>query len=84
MDKATTSASSSIAAFTLFPRVRNLLVEQGVGDILLTGGGIMNEAEMQQLAAMGVGRLFGPGTHMDVAIDYIRNEVQERRAGRDA
>lgn len=72
------------AHMTLFPRVRNLLVEQGVGDILLTGGGIMNEAEMQQLAAMGVGRLFGPGTHMDVAIDYIRNEVQERRAGRDA
>jgi methylmalonyl-CoA mutase C-terminal domain/subunit len=71
------------AHMTLFPRVRKLLVEQDVGDILLTGGGIMNDAEMAELAAMGVGRLFGPGTHMDIAIDYIRNEVQTRRAARN-
>jgi len=71
------------AHMTLFPRVRKLLVEQDVGDILLTGGGIMNETEMAELAAMGVGRLFGPGTHMDIAIDYIRNEVQARRAARN-
>jgi methylmalonyl-CoA mutase C-terminal domain/subunit len=72
------------AHMTLFPRVRKLLEERGVGDILLTGGGIMSESEMAELHEMGVGRLFGPGSNLSAAIDYIRNEVKARRAARDA
>jgi len=72
------------AHMTLFPRVRRLLEERGVGDILLTGGGIMSESEMAELRKMGVGQLFGPGTHLGIAIDYIRNEVKARRTARDA
>jgi methylmalonyl-CoA mutase C-terminal domain/subunit len=72
------------AHMTLFPRVRKLLEERGVGDILLTGGGIMSESEMAELQKMGVGRLFGPGANLKIAIDYIRNEVQVRRTARDA
>ena len=45
---------------TLFPRVLELLRARGGGDILLTGGGIIPEADMEALQRIGVGRLFGP------------------------
>ncbi|HUF76521.1 MAG TPA: cobalamin B12-binding domain-containing protein [Longimicrobiales bacterium] len=61
------------AHMTLFPRVKKLLNEAGVEDVLLTGGGIIPEADMKALEAQGVGRLFGPGTPTTAAISYIRD-----------
>jgi methylmalonyl-CoA mutase C-terminal domain/subunit len=58
---------------TLFPRVRQLLVEQGRDDILITGGGIIPRDDMDALQAQGIGRLFGPGTSTSDLIDYIRS-----------
>ena len=72
------------AHMTLFPKVLRLLREQGAGDILLTGGGIMSPEEMVELERQGTGRLFPPGTALDDAVDYIRNEVRARRARRSA
>lgn len=60
------------AHMTLFPRVLELLKDEGVDDVLLTGGGIIPEGDMEALEAMGVGRLFGPGTPTTEAIAYIR------------
>jgi methylmalonyl-CoA mutase C-terminal domain/subunit len=60
------------AHMTLFPRVKALLVEQGRGDILITGGGIIPKEDMDALAAQGVGTLFGPGTSTQDLIEYIR------------
>ncbi len=60
------------AHMTLFPRVLELLREAGLDDILLTGGGIIPEEDMEALQAMGVGRLFGPGTPTSEAVAYIR------------
>ena len=37
------------AHMTLFPRVRKLLVDQGRGDILVTGGGIIPQEDMDAL-----------------------------------
>ena len=61
------------AHMTLFPRVRELLAEQGRDDILVTGGGIIPREDMDRLAALGVGRLFGPGTPTTELIAYIRD-----------
>jgi methylmalonyl-CoA mutase C-terminal domain/subunit len=61
------------AHMTLFPRVRQLLVDQGRGDILITGGGIIPRDDMDALQAQGIGRLFGPGTSTSDLIDYIRS-----------
>jgi methylmalonyl-CoA mutase C-terminal domain/subunit len=69
------------AHMTLFPRVRELLEAEGAGHILLTGGGIIPEEDMEALAAAGVGRLFGPGTPTTAAVDYIREWFAEH--GRD-
>jgi methylmalonyl-CoA mutase C-terminal domain/subunit len=60
------------AHMTLFPRVKALLVEQGRGDILITGGGIIPKEDMDALASQGVGILFGPGTSTQDLIEYIR------------
>ncbi len=60
------------AHMTLFPRVRQLLVDAGREDVLITGGGIIPKEDMESLAAGGVGKLFGPGTRTTDLVDYIR------------
>jgi methylmalonyl-CoA mutase, C-terminal domain len=69
------------AHMTLFRRVLELLKEEGADHILLTGGGIIPEEDMQELARLGVGRLFGPGTPTQEAVNYIRSWFAEH--GRD-
>ncbi len=60
------------AHMTLFPRVLELLKEEGAEQVLLTGGGIIPEEDMEVLRKAGVGRLFGPGTPTSEAVAYIR------------
>ncbi len=60
------------AHMTLFPRVRDLLAEQGRDDVLVTGGGIIPKEDMEALQEQGIGKLFGPGTSTQDLVDYIR------------
>jgi methylmalonyl-CoA mutase C-terminal domain/subunit len=69
------------AHMTLFPRVLNLLKDEGMGHVLLTGGGIIPAEDMEKLSEMGVGRLFGPGTPTTDAVAYIREWVDANRSG---
>ena len=66
------------AHMTLFPRVRDLLLEAGRDDILLTGGGIIPKEDMDSLQSSGVARLFGPGTSTQELVDYIREWFSAR------
>jgi methylmalonyl-CoA mutase, C-terminal domain len=70
------------AHMTLFPRVKALLDEAGAHDILLTGGGIIPEADVKDLGERGIGRLFGPGSPTTEAVAYIRSWYAEREAER--
>lgn len=70
------------AHMTLFPRVLQLMRERGIGDVLLTGGGIISKEDMAALKAQGVGELFGPGTPTGAIVEYIRSWVAGRREGR--
>jgi len=60
------------AHMTNFRRVRELMEKAGLGDRLLTGGGIIPTKDQEKLAEMGVGRVFGPGDDLREIIDYIR------------
>jgi len=60
------------AHMTIFPRVLNLMKENNMDDVLLTGGGIMGEEEIKMLQDMGTGRLFGPGSSLSDAVEYIK------------
>ncbi len=70
------------AHMTLFPRVQELLTEQGRDDILITGGGIIPKEDMEELTRRGIGKLFGPGTPTTDLIDYIKAwfETQQQEA----
>ncbi|MEE8572591.1 MAG: cobalamin B12-binding domain-containing protein [Gemmatimonadota bacterium] len=59
------------AHMTLFPRVRQLLVDADRSDMLLVGGGIIPEEDIAKLEEQGVAKLFGPGTPTREIIDYI-------------
>lgn len=64
---------------TVFPKVVALMKEKGLNDVLLTGGGIIPDQDMQKLYEQGVGRLFPPGTDTNLIVDYITNWVKENR-----
>ena len=67
------------AHMTIFPRVLELMREEGLTDVLLTGGGIIPESDMAELNKMGVGRLFGPGAGLEEINEYLQNWVREHR-----
>jgi methylmalonyl-CoA mutase C-terminal domain/subunit len=69
------------AHMTLFPRVQALLRQNGMEDVLVTGGGIIPAEDIDALQDMGVGKLFGPGTPTADAIEYIRSWYES--SGRD-
>ena len=66
------------AHMTLFPRVYELLREQGRDDVLITGGGILPKEDIEALQKLGIGKLFGPGTATTDLIDYIKEWFAER------
>jgi len=68
------------AHMTLFPRVLQLLREQGRDDVLITGGGIIPKEDMAALEQRGIGKLFGPGTPTTALIDYIKEWFAARQA----
>ncbi len=68
------------AHMTLFPRVRQLLVEQGRDDVLITGGGIIPREDMDALERLGTGKLFGPGTPTSDLVDYIKEWFAARQS----
>lgn len=59
------------AHMTIFPKVLELMGKEGMDDVLLTGGGIIPEEDMEALEKMGTGKLFGPGSPTKDMIEYI-------------
>ncbi|HEX9486379.1 MAG TPA: cobalamin B12-binding domain-containing protein [Gemmatimonadales bacterium] len=65
------------AHLTLFPRVKQLLVDAGRDDVLVTGGGIIPPEDIATLRQQGIGRLFGPGTPTGDLVKYIEEWAAE-------
>ena len=57
---------------TLFRRVLEQLKEQGAGDIVLFGGGIIPDEDILPLKTAGVKALFGPGAPMNEIVDFVK------------
>jgi methylmalonyl-CoA mutase C-terminal domain/subunit len=62
----------------LFPRVVELLREQGADDILVIGGGIIPESDIPALQAKGTRAIFGPGTPTTEIVQYIQEHAPRR------
>jgi methylmalonyl-CoA mutase, C-terminal domain len=69
------------AHMTQFPAVARLMRERGLGDRLLTGGGIIPPEDMTALGKSGVGRLFGPGTSTQEIAAYVRQWFAQTHGG---
>ncbi|MFM7672602.1 MAG: cobalamin B12-binding domain-containing protein [Bacteroidota bacterium] len=68
------------AHMTVFPKIIGLMKEKGLNDVLLTGGGIIPESDMNALHELGVGHLFAPGSPMQEIVTYIQHWVKENRS----
>jgi len=65
---------------TVFPKIIALMKEKEMNDVLLTGGGIIPEDDMEALHKMGVGKLFAPGATTANIAGYITDWVKEHRS----
>ncbi len=62
----------------LFPRVMELLREQGVDDVLVIGGGVIPDDDIPGLKAAGIAGVFTPGTPTTETIEFIKNNIKPR------
>ena len=60
------------AHMTLVPRVLELLRQAGLEHVKILVGGIIPESDIPKLLAMGVARVFGPGTSLDDIVAFLR------------
>lgn len=67
------------AHMTVFPKIMKLLKDKGLNDVLLFGGGIISETDIDELADIGVGKLFTPGASTQEIVAYVREWVAEHR-----
>ncbi len=67
------------AHMTLFPRVIDLLRQNGMQDVLIVGGGIIPPEDVPLLREMGVAAIFGPGTSIGEMAGFITANVNPDR-----
>ena len=64
------------AHMTLFAKVLELLKERDATDIVVFGGGIIPDADIPELAGMGVAKVFTPGTTTQEIVDWVGANVR--------
>ena len=66
---------------TIFKKVLALMKERNMDDVLLFGGGIIPESDIEKLKEMGVGALFTPGASTEeisgYVYDWVKNHPRE-------
>lgn len=60
---------------TLFPKVVELLKQQGADDIMVFGGGIIPESDIPGLLNAGVARIFTPGTLTSDIVAFLHDRL---------
>ncbi len=65
------------AHMTIFPKVLELMKANDMQDVLLFGGGIIPEKDINKLKEMGVGELYTPGANTQEIIKFLKNWVAE-------
>ena len=65
----------------LFPRVCELLIEEGLSDVIVFGGGIIPEDDRPALHDSGIRAIFGPGTPTDEILEFIQTASSMKNVG---
>jgi methylmalonyl-CoA mutase C-terminal domain/subunit len=66
------------AHMTLFPAVIDLLKKQGAQDVVVFGGGIIPDSDIEPLKNMGVAEIFTPGAATRAIAEWVRGNVRPR------
>jgi methylmalonyl-CoA mutase C-terminal domain/subunit len=61
------------------PRLVELLHEKGLDDVLVIVGGIIPDADIPKLQALGIKGIFLPGTPMQDIVEFISANVRSRQ-----
>jgi methylmalonyl-CoA mutase C-terminal domain/subunit len=61
----------------LFPKVMELLEEEGVTDVLVIGGGIIPEEDIDRMKDVGIRAVFGPGTPTTDIVQFIEDNTPQ-------
>ena len=67
------------AHMALFPKVMELLKQDGVDDVLVAAGGILPDEDIPAIKALGIKGCFGPGTPMEEIISFVRDNIDADR-----
>lgn len=62
----------------LFPRVVELLNEEGADDIVVCGGGIIPDEDIPKLRKAGVKEVFTPGVSLQEVVNWVKENVEPR------
>jgi methylmalonyl-CoA mutase C-terminal domain/subunit len=65
----------------LFPRVIELLREHNADDIVVFGGGIVPDEDIEPLKQAGVRAIFTPGSTTESVIAWVRENIRPRPLG---
>lgn len=68
------------AHLTLFPRVVEALRDRGVSDIVVFGGGIIPDEDVEALHAAGIAAIFTPGTSLDEIEEWVNANLKRDRS----
>jgi methylmalonyl-CoA mutase C-terminal domain/subunit len=60
----------------LFPVVVNHLKKQGCDDVIVFGGGIIPEEDVEFLKQKGLKAVFTPGTPLQAIVDFVKSNVK--------
>jgi len=60
----------------LFPRVVELLREKGAEDIVVCGGGIIPDEDIQELKDKGIKEIFTPGSSLEEIVRWVEENVR--------
>lgn len=65
------------AHMTILPKLKKLMDDKGLNDVLLTGGGIIPKEDIEELKTRGVGELFTPGASTIDIASYIKDWIEK-------
>lgn len=70
-------SSLSGGHMTVFPAVIEEIEEMGRDDILVFGGGVIPDDDVEELKEKGMEEIFGPGTDIDVIVDFLEDHLAD-------
>lgn len=71
-------SSLSGAHMALFPKVVEELAARGASDIVVFGGGVIPEEDIEPLKEAGIAEVFTPGTPLDTITAWVADQVPSR------